>query len=102
MLGVGALKLGAQPTSRNVSMKYPNSERLALDDVSFIINPGQTVLIVGESTVVTNTRSEADDIQVRTAAGRRPPSPFSLDCGTARAALFSSTTGPYRTIRCRL
>ena len=29
-------------------MKYPNSEKLALDDVSFIINPGQTVLIVGE------------------------------------------------------
>ena len=34
-------------------MKYPNSERLALDDVSFIINPGQTVLIVGESIILT-------------------------------------------------
>jgi len=48
MLGAGILELGAESTCRNVSMKYPNSEQLALDDISFIINPGQTVLIVGE------------------------------------------------------
>ena len=34
---------------RNVSFKYPNSNKLILDDVSFIINPGDAVMLIGEN-----------------------------------------------------
>ncbi len=32
---------------RNVSFRYPGTERLVLEDVSFTANPGQTVAVVG-------------------------------------------------------
>lgn len=32
---------------RNVSFRYPSTERLVLRDISFIIQPGQTIAIVG-------------------------------------------------------
>ncbi len=34
---------------RNVSFSYPNSKTLALDNVSFTINPGENLAIVGEN-----------------------------------------------------
>jgi hypothetical protein len=43
-------------------MKYPNSEQLALDDVSFVIDSGQTVLVVGELIAVTNNYPRANNI----------------------------------------
>lgn len=82
-------------------MKYPNSEKLALDDVSFTINPGQTVLIVGELTISTDARSKADNIQARMAVAKRLPSAFWLDCGTVQVELFSLMTGPYKTTGCK-
>ncbi len=34
---------------RHVTFKYPNSEQTILDDISFVIEPGETVMLVGEN-----------------------------------------------------
>lgn len=34
---------------RHVTFKYPNSEQIILDDISFVIEPGETVMLVGEN-----------------------------------------------------
>ena len=34
---------------QNVSFSYPTNDKLILDDISFTINPGESILLVGEN-----------------------------------------------------